>query len=239
MTTPANFNTADRIIRMAMKDAGLLQEGDDPSSEAIADNINRLNDLINLWQTTGLKVWLQYDLPIPLVAGQALYTIMPGGDINLTKPTRVIDNGYYIDSNGVRRPLILMSRLEFTNLANPNQQGSLNSYWPNKLKDRIEVTFWLVPDAQAATGVAHVCIQQQVSNLVSVTDTMDFPPEWFLALRWGLADEICGGQPAAIMERCAAKAMIYRNALDDWDVEDASTSFAPDQRSAYAAGNFR
>ena len=238
MTAPASFNTPDRIIRMAMVDAGYLQDGDDPTPEQYANYLNRLNDLINYWQTQGLKLWLQYDLAVPLVAGQAAYTIGPGGSVPMTKPLRVIQ-GYYLDGSSVKRPLLPLSRDEYTRLSTVTQQGALNSYFVDKQVSVLSVHFWLVPDTVAATGTAQLIVQQQVTNLVSLTDTMNFPQEWFLALRWGLADDICTGQPQAIMDRCAGKAMFYLNALEAWDVEDASTMFQPDQRAAYITGAFR
>ena len=239
MTTPLNFNTPDRVIRMGLQDAGKLQRGSDPNPEQLADGMNRLNDIINLEQTQGLKLWLQFDLPIPLVAGKNPYTLGPGGDVNMTKPMRVIDSNYYVDQFNTRRPLILMSRDEYTKLSQTNQQGPINSLWPDVQQNQIVVSFWLVPDANAATGVAHLCIQQQVQNIVSLTDTMNFPQEWFMFLRWAFADDVCTGQPQAIMDRCAARAAQFRQALEDWDVEQASTSFAPDQRSNYVGSSFR
>lgn len=239
MTTPTTFGTPDRIIRMAMTDAGLLQEGDDPTSEQFANYLNRLNDLINFWQTQGLKIWLQYDLAVPLVAGQGVYVIGSGGDVNMTRPTRVLDNGYYLDTNSIKRPLIMISRDEYTRLSQVVNQGALSSYFVQKNQLDLTVSFWLVPDSAAAQGTAHLLIQQQVQNMVSLTDTLNFPQEWFIALRWGLADEICTGQPAVIMQRCSEKAEFYRNALEAWDVEDASTLFQPDQRTAYVTGAFR
>lgn len=239
MTTPANFNTPDRIIRMALKDAGLLQEGDDPSSETVADCFNRLNDLINFEQTRGLKLWLQYDLEIPLVAGQGTYTIGPGGTVDMTKPTRVLDSCYYEDSNGVNRPLLPLSRDDFMRLSNPTGEGAISSYFVQKNVANLEVHFWLVPDSTAATGTAHLLIQQQATNYVSVTDTMQFPVEWFLWLRWALASDVASGQPQAVLDRCRGFSEAYREALEDWDVEDASTSFAPDLRVGYGQGRFR
>jgi len=239
MTTPANFGTPDRIIRMALKDAGLIQEGEDPSSEKLADGLDRLNDLINFEQTQGLKLWLQYDLAVPLVAGKGKYTINPTGDIAMTKPTRVLDNGYYLDVNNVRRPLMMMSRDEYTRLSNPTGQGPITSFFVDKQRTSMDVTFWLVPDSQAATGTAHLLIQQQAPNMVSLTDAVSFPIEWFLFARWALAHDLATGQPQAVIDRCQAFAEGYRVALEDWDVEDASTSFAPDQRAVYNTGAFR
>ena len=238
MTAPTNFNTPDRIIRMAMVDAGYLQDGDDPTSEQFANYLNRLNDLINLWQTKGLKLWLGSDLSVPLTAGQATYTFGPGGSVDMTKPLRVLQ-GYYLDTSDTKRPLLPLSRDEYTRLSNVVQLGALNSYFVDKQQSVLSISFWLTPDTTAATGTAQLIIQQQVVNLVSLNDDMNFPQEWFMALRWGLADDICTGQPQAIMDRCFTKAEMFRTALEDWDVEDASTVFQPDQRSAYNVGRFR
>ena len=223
------FNSADRIITYAMRDAGLLQEGDSPSTLQYNNYINNLNDILNFLQTQGCKLWLQYDEPIPLVAAQTTYTMKLGGNVNIIKPLRVLQ-GYYLDSNGVKRPLTPLSRDEYSRLSQTTQQGSINSYFVDKQRDQLAVSFWLTPDTSAATGTAHLIIQNQVGNISAITDTMDFPQEWFLALRWGLADDICTGQPQAIMDRCMAKATAYREALEAWDVEDASTYFQPDQQ---------
>ena len=72
----------------------------------------------------------------------------------------------------------------------------------------------------------------------SLDETISFPVEWFLALRWGLADELSSGQPALIMDRCAGKATSYRLALEDWDVEDTPTRFQPDTLSYGARSRF-
>ena len=42
MSGPATYYTAQRIIRMAYKDAGLIQEGDEPNGEQYADGLMRL-----------------------------------------------------------------------------------------------------------------------------------------------------------------------------------------------------
>lgn len=227
----AAFNSADRIITQAMRNAGLISDIDTPTTDQYAAYLPRLNDLINFYQTQGLKLWLQYDLSVPLVAGQEKYSISPTGDVVMTKPTRILDNGYFLDTNGVRRPLMMISRDEWTRLSNHTTSGSLSSYFVDKQQNSLDVYVWNLPDATAATGTLHVLIQQQVTNLVTVSDTMNFPQEWFIALHWGLADEIATGQPQAIMDRCAQRAQFYREKLEEWDVEDASTFFQMDARN--------
>lgn len=232
MPTPA-INSANSIICAAMRHAGILSEGQVPTSEQYANHMDDLNRLVNLWQTQGLKLWLQEDLGINLIAGRGgpgnPYTLTPGGNVDMTKPLRA-QQGYYLDQFNQTRPIYPLSWDEWNRLAARTQTGPLSQFFIDKQQYSLNVYTWLVPDATAATGSMHLMIQNQVGNSIMLTDTMNFPSEWSIALVWGLADEVCTGQPQTIMDRCAAKALVYRTMLEDWDVEDASTKFAPDMR---------
>lgn len=238
MTTPAYFNTAARAIDYAMKDAGLIGEGETPTSEQYAENLNRLNDIINLEQTQGIKLWTLQDTSITLTVGQGTYTFGPAGTTVMAKPMRVVD-AYYSDVNGVRRPLIPMAWADYVRLSQINQVGAINSYFVNKQATQLSVFFWMLPDTTTATGTAHLVLQTQVTNMAQVTDTTAFPLEWFLFIRWALADEICTGQPQAIMDRCQRRCEMYRQMLEDWDVEDTSTRFTPDSQTFLHGGGFQ
>ncbi len=234
MTTPT-INSPNAIIEDAMLDAGLLQEGSVPSSEQYAKYMRRLRDLINTCQTQGLKLWLNVDTSVTLVAGQATYTFTPSGDVNMTKPLRVIQGYYLITTGSIRRPLTVLSWNDYLTLGQAGvataNQGAINSYFVDKKATSLDVTFWLCPDSTEATnGTAHVLLQTQASNPINLTETMNFPEEWRMYLHWGLADEISTGQPQAIVDRCSQKAQMYRQMLEDWDVEDAPTRFTPDMQ---------
>lgn len=235
MTAP-NDNTPISVIQDAYQDAGLIAEGDSINSEQVVTGLRKLTDLVNLWQTQGIKLWLNVDTTIALVAGTATYTLGPAGSVVMVKPPRVLD-AYYRDANGIRRPLVPMAWADYIRLSQITQTGAINSYFVDKQATQLSVFFWLVPDATAALGTAHLLLQTQVTNPISVTETMNFPVEWRIALRWGLADEICTGQPQAIMDRCQQRALVYRTALEDWDVEDVSVRFAADTRGR--TGGFR
>lgn len=237
MTAP-NDNTPLSIINDAYFDAGLTQEGQVPNSEQVVIGMRKLTDIINLFQTQGLKLWLMEDYAVPLVAGTGTYTFGPAGSIVMAKPLRVID-AYYEDANHIRRPLIPMAWADYIRLSKITQVGQINSYFVDKQQLQLSVFFWLIPDANAVTGSAHLILQKQATNFISLTETVNFPIEWRIALRWALADELATGQPQAIMDRCQQRAMSYRAMLEDWDVEDAPTRFTPDSRSQYATGAFR
>jgi hypothetical protein len=230
MTFPVNYNTPMRIIEEAMRDTGLLQRGDIPDSDQLAEYSMRLLDLINVFQIEGLKLWLNTDLPVTMIAGTNLYTLGPSGNISMIKPLRVIQS-YVIDPSGNTRPLLIISRDEWSRLSNKNQQGAINSVFVDKQQLSLNIYLWLTPDSTAALDTLHLVIQQQITNFTGLTDALNFPVEWFLALRWALADDISSGQPIAVQEKCAKRAMYFKTILEDWDVEDASTLFSPNSMS--------
>ena len=227
MTAPASFSQPIRIIQYAYWDSGLIPEGEMPKSDKIASAMNRLNDMINFWGTQGLKLWTFLDQSITLVASTNSYTLGPGGSIITTKPLRAIQ-GYYLDSTGDnRRPIYPLSWDEWLRLSNTTNEGAISQFFVDKQAANLVVYFWLTPDTTAATGTAHLLIPRQITNFTGLTDTMNFPQEWFIALRWGLADELAVAQPQAIQDRCNRNATSYRLALEHWDVEDTPTRFEP------------
>ncbi len=237
MTTPSD-NVPASIIQDAYFDAGLIQEGQTVNSEQTVNGMRKLTDLINLWQTQGLKLWMQQDLSVTLVAGTATYTLGLAGTVVMAKPTQVTD-AYYQDANGVRRPLTPLAWTDWVRLSQITQQGAINSYFVDKQQALLSVSFWLVPDTTAALGTGHLIIRRQVTGFTNVTEDMNFPSEWRIALRWGLADELATGQPQAIMDRCQQRAMAYRTALEDFDVEDVPVRFTAGGRSYAAPRSFR
>jgi hypothetical protein len=218
-----------------MDNAGLLQEGANPNSEQYAKYMPRLNDLVNVWQTEGIKLWTLAMLQVTLVAGQGTY-VLPAGSVDsvvTSKPLEVLE-GYFADQNSIWRPLDKLSWNTYDNLSNPTQQGAVTGFFANKQQTQMQVTTWLVPDATAALGTLQLLIQQQITNVVSTIDTINFPREWFMALHWGLADEICTGQPDAIVQRCQQRAMMYKDKLEEWDQEVVSVFFQPNSQAGHS-----
>lgn len=226
MAFPASFYTPARIIPLALKDAGLLQQGSQPTPEFLEDGLHRLADMISAWQTQGIKLWLNSILEVPLTAGVATYTLGPAGSLISVKPTRVLE-GWARLPTGSRYSLTPLSWDEYRSLGNLSNRGSVNSYFVDKQQANLAVSFWNVPDATGAQSVIELLIQRQAAFPTALNEQVLFPIEWYLALRWGLADEFATGQPEVITARCAAKAREYRQMLEDWDVEDASTFFSP------------
>src|SRR5574340_971426 len=89
--------TAQYIVQAAYEDAGKVGIGVNVSTNQMTRGLSRLADLINLWATQGLKLWLWQTINIPLVQGQSLYTLNPSGNVVMTQPLQAI-TAYYLDS---------------------------------------------------------------------------------------------------------------------------------------------
>jgi hypothetical protein len=227
----ATSNTSYGIINDAMVDAGYLQEGSQANSEQLATYMRRLMDIINLCQTQGLKLFLQELVNIPLVVGQVQYVLGPSGPaVTMNKPQRVLQ-AYVTDTSNIRRPLTVLSRDEFTRLSQiSGNNGTINSYFTDKQAEVLNVNFWNPPDSTEVLNTATVLVQVMAPNPINLEADTLFPQEWRIYLRWALADDICTGQPQAIMDRCQQRAVAYRQMLEDWDVEDAPTYMNMDSR---------
>lgn len=233
----AASNTPYGIIRDAMFDAGKLGEGEEPDSEQLATNMRRLSDVVNYFQTQGLKLFLQIETSLTLIAGTNTYVMPAISSTYPFKPLRILQ-GRIQTPEGNTRPIIALSWDEWNRLPQLNE-GPVTGYLADKQATQLVVKLWNTPDTAEALNTAIFLVESQAPNPFNLEVNMSFPQEWRMALRWSLADEISTGQPSAIMERCQAKAAFYRTELENWDVEDAPTSFAPDYRGYYMTGGFR
>jgi hypothetical protein len=236
---PVNYGTPNRLITMALKDAGKLSADAEPDSGQFLDGMQRLADILYFQQTRGLKLWLLQDIQVPLVAGQATYTFGPGGDVDMRRPFRV-EFGYATDGGQEnRRPVTPLSYEDYTRLSNTIQTGQVTQYFVDKQIPLLKVSLWLVPDAtQVSQGTVHLIMRTKAEHLTMLNEEMTFPPEWYLALRWALASELSTGQSSAIQSRCLGLADRYIDALEGWDIEDVSLQIQADL-SQTNTGRFR
>lgn len=236
---PADYGTPQRLITMALRDAGKLGRGQIPDSDYFLEGMQRLADVLYFQQTQGLKLWLLEDITVPLVQDVELYTFGPGGDVDMRKPFRV-EFGYGTDSAPAanRRQISPISYQDWSYLSNHTQSGQVSQYFVDKQLDLLKVYLWLRPDADQVLGSIHLVMRTKAEHLENLTDTMTFPPEWYMALRWALALEFATGQPLAVQQRCQLLSDKYLEALEGFDIEDVPVQIQADQ-SQTSGGSFR
>jgi hypothetical protein len=239
--------TRDQIISLALRKLGVLEIGDTPGANDVANAAMSLNLLIKQFNTDGLKLWKVSELIIPLTSGQTSYTLGGSGSnlmydaLNPTvaitdKPLKVIQ-GFYrnIQSTpNIDTPVLLVSKQEYNVLGSKFSTGTANTIFYDARKLNGILYVYLTPDANAQANLQmHLVAQMPINDISLATEAPDFPNEWMNCLVWNLADQLSMeyGVPMNARQEIAQRAATYRVQMSDWDVEAYSTFFAPDFRS--------
>lgn len=246
-TGTASFSlTRNELIAASLRTLRVLQEGQALNGDMITTGAEAINTLISNWQSNGLQLWTYQLLAIPCVANKFVYTIGPAGaDITNVRPLRLLDDGSYIRNNTnpatpVDTPLIVLSRTDYMNMGSKTSQGIVNSLYYQPGIDSGATTspstgygtLYVYVNPLDNTRTLYCNFQRPIYNMTAGADEFDFPSEWFMALRYGLAELLADEYevPDNRLMRVAAQAERYHKNVQDWSVEQAKFRFQPDFR---------
>ena len=198
MTTSgtANYNaTVDSIIKGALRMVGAYASNDNPTSGQMADALEAMNMMIKTWQIDGF-LWLKKFVTVSLTAGTAAYDLGPS-TIGF-RPTRVFMASRR-DANGIDVPLTMISRQEYQDIPNKTTQSvPVQAYYdPQTTTGKIYV--WPVPSDD--TNSLFMTVDRPLEDLLTGDETVDCPPEWMEAFKFGLAIRIAPEYGINIGER--------------------------------------
>lgn len=242
----------NQIIQLALRKLGVLEIGDTPDPETVANAALSLNLFIKQCATEGLKLWKVDELVIPMVANQYIY-VLGGSSSDLMynsldtgfltpvtdKPLKVIQ-GWYRNNQAtppVDTPLQLLSKQEYNILGSKQSTGVANSVFYDVKQNNGLLYVYLEPNTFVQDNYEiHIVAQLPMNDLNRAQDIPDFPNEWMNTLVWNLADQLAieYSVPGNHRQEIAARAKLYRDQLTDWDVEPTSTFFQVDMRMANA-----
>lgn len=220
----------DDIIGAALRALYVYSAGDTISAADISSCAQALNIVTKNLVTKGALIWCVQDVTIPLVAGQATYTLnlnaLPssGG-----KPMKILQ-AYLRDSTGNDVDLSLVARRDYNLLGNKSSQGIPNQLFYDPQVSVGNITLYNVPID--ATRTLHLVIQRNLMDFNLATDNPDFPQEWYHPLKWLLAEEIMSDYdvPSNRMQYVAGKAMTSLSDALAFSQEDVSLTFSLDTR---------
>ena len=237
----------DQIISLALRKLGVLEIGAVPDTDTIDNASMSLNLLIKQFSIEGLKLWKNSELIIPLTTNQSTYIL--GGStsalmydsLNPTvaitdRPLKVIQGFYRNNSVSpyIDIPVMVISKQEYNVIGSKFSTGTANTIFYDTKKLNGVLYVYLTPDVNASTNMElHIVAQLPLDDLSTALGIPDFPNEWMNCLVWNLADQLSleYGVPMNSRQEIAMRAGTYKTLLTDWDVEAASTFFAPDFRS--------
>lgn len=235
--------TAQQIIRQALLTQGWL----DYTTVTIdatkyADMQLALNIMIKAWSSRGLKLWTIEELVFQMVNGQTTYDIGPGAVAAPGNRPLRIEQAFLrlqLPPNSNDIPLTAMSRNEYELLGNKFSLGTPSSFFYDPQIPLGFISFYPTPNQFAQLNYApHLFIRQDLQDVVMLTDTMQFPSEWYQALYYGLAAEtwLMNQVPARVGSAIEAKAAYFVDQMEAWDREWVPVSFGLDyQGQSYDA----
>ena len=151
-------------------------------------------------------------------------------DVTYHKPLKLLDSSFVRDPNGVDIQLRQLSRSDY-NLRSPKSTAGtpVDFYYQ---PDYYNGTLYLLNSPSDSGYVFHAQIQRHFFDLVSASDNFDFPSEWLLPLKWGLAAEMAleDGVSLDKLDYIERKAQHYCDAAFNFSVEEASVYFTVDSQ---------
>lgn len=214
VTTPAD------IIRLVLKDTGVLGVGQTANAEDTNDCFDTLNIMLAEWNS---KRWLIYHLiDVSLVSTGAIsYSIGTGGDFDTPRPDQ-LENGCFFrqitsasSPNQIDYPLeLLLSREDYSRIALKQLQTIPQYVFYDPGYPLGTIYPWPVP--QPTLYELHLLVKSQLSQFTNLAETINLPPQYYGALRYNLAARVramYGKQPDPTIVALATDALnVLRNA---------------------------
>lgn len=141
------------------------------------------NMMLGRWSSEGVNLWAVDLQTVPLIQGQATYSV-PSNTI-------VMLDAYIVQNSGgasINRLILPISRTEYASYPNPTQQGFPTTYWFDRLLSPT-VTLWPVPDGNESSFNYYRVRQIQDSNFTN-GQTVEIPYYFLEAFVFGLAQRL-------------------------------------------------
>lgn len=175
-----NFNpglgeiTLYAYMNIGIRPTSILQEH--MSAARMAANM-----MLSRWSNQGVNLWAVDLIEVPLVEGQATYSVDANTVVILDVYSRYISGG----SPPVDRPIMPISRSEYASYSTKTIQGAPTVYWFDRLLSPT-ITLWPVPDGQSATVLRYYRVRRIQDASMAGNTQVEIPYLWLEAFSDGL-----------------------------------------------------
>lgn len=178
-TTTFNPNLGEIVLyafNMAgVRSTSILQEHMESAKMAA-------NMMLARWANQGVNLWKVDLVTVPLVAGQAAYSVDPSTVMVLDAYISTDDG----TGNTTDRTILPISRGDYASYPNKNKRGTPTVFWFNRLVSPT-ITLWLVPDDTPLRSLKYYRVSQIQDASLRKAQTVDIPYRWLEAFADGLA----------------------------------------------------
>lgn len=235
------FPVVGEIIRSALEILRVtdIENPNVPTTAQYNRAVQTLNYMLTHFQTYGMQLFARKEASFSLTQGASVYTLGPGGSVNILQPLRIYDARRKDNLSGQETPIQIFSEKEYLAIPNKLEEGSpIAIYF--KPRHEIGVTshatatgqlyLWQPADAYNATNTTiYFNYQRPFVNFDTTTDYIDMPQEWLDAVKWNLAVRLAPVYGTPMLEFDRIK-KIAKDLLDEvlgWDTEQQSINIYP------------
>jgi hypothetical protein len=190
--------TARDLIKGSLRLLGVLAGGENPSADMAQDALSSLNTLIDSWNTERLMLYAILPKPFSFVAGQTVYTVGPGGNVDIPRPEEIdsIQYSYTADSTQpLTMVMTLLNQDQYNAIGIPSISTQLPTmaYVDDSFPQR-KVYMYPVPQ-QVYSG--QMFVWTPLTSIATLDDAISLPYGYEKALKFNLALDLAPEYGAA------------------------------------------
>ena len=180
--------TGRDIITSAMRLIGALEAGEVPTADEAQLGLMVTNNMLDAFAAERLMVFTISIAEYPLVVGQQVYTLGPGGNFNAVRPSRIdrITIVYLANpSQPLEIPLEYLTDAQWAAIPVKNIPTTLPSQvYDDGAYPLRNLSIWGVP---TVINNIRVYSWQALTQFTTLDTNLLFPPGYFEAIRYNLA----------------------------------------------------
>lgn len=176
----------DELIAGAYRMIRVIDPSEAPNARLNEAANEQLNLMLKSWMADGMHLWVIKNQSLALVQGQQSYTLGPTGDVVMDRPLQIV---YALIRDGDNdTPLRIISRTEYLNLGNKATESVPHSvYYDPQLDNGVLYVYNPADATSAAAKTIEITYSKPFDDLNDGDDDFEFPQEWLLAVKTGLA----------------------------------------------------
>ena len=167
--------TAQTLIKAALRSIGAIATGETPTADELADGLESLRLMLRSWSANGLRLYF-IDSDTLAMAGADYYTIGSGGSINTTRPTEI---------KGARttdRELRIIGEATYRRLKISQLTGETEYLWYDP-----KFPLGYIYPYPPSSNTIYLDSLKPLTDPTAITDSIAFPGEYDDAIKWNLA----------------------------------------------------
>lgn len=180
--------TSKDIVKQALRGIGVLESGEEPSSEELNDSYEIATQMIEDWSNESLLIYgsTHESFAINTVGAANNYTIGTGATLNTARPLRIL-NLRDRDSSGYESDIKIVGLNQWAGISNRNSVARPNYAYYNP--DYPNGTLYLDSIPEAGHTLKFVSYKQ-FTAFPALNTAVDYPPGYERCIRLNLEIEL-------------------------------------------------